>query len=112
MRQLSFIVVAIAVFVLVVGAVGVYAYDKTRDDTIAKGVSAGGVDLSGMHPAEAREALQRQLAEPLSKPIVAHFHGKRFKISAQRARVRVDVTQMVDRALAESRKGNLISRTT
>src|SRR4051812_20325911 len=112
MRQRSFIVVAIAVAVLVTGAVGVYAYDKTRDDVIAEGVKAGGVDLSGMHPAAAREALQRQLAAPLNKTVTVKYHGHRYRMSARRAKVSVDVNGMVDRALAESRKGNLISRTT
>jgi lipoprotein-anchoring transpeptidase ErfK/SrfK len=111
MRQRSFIVVAIAVTVLVLGAVGVYAYDKTRNDVIAEGVKAGGVDLSGMKPAAAREALQRQLAAPLNKPVVVKYHHHRYKMSAHRAQVKVDVDGMVDRALAESRKGNLISRT-
>src|SRR3712207_257638 len=112
MRQRSFIVVAIAVFFLVVGSVGVYAYDRTRDDVIAKGVSAGGVDLSGMKPAEAREALRRELAAPLQKPIVVRFHGKRYRLSARRAKVSVDVDRMVDEALARSREGNIVSRTT
>lgn len=112
MRQRSFIVVALAVALLVFGAVGVYAYDKTRDDVIAKGVTAGGVDISGMKPARAREELQAQLADPLNKPVVARYGGRRFRISARRARVQVDVDAMVERAVAESRKGNLISRTT
>jgi lipoprotein-anchoring transpeptidase ErfK/SrfK len=112
MRQRSFIVVAVAVAVLVLGAVGVYAYDKTRDDLIAKGVTAGGVDLSGLHPQAARDKLQRELANPLRKPIYVKYAGKRYKLSARKAAVRVDVDTMVDRALAESRKGNVVSRTT
>jgi lipoprotein-anchoring transpeptidase ErfK/SrfK len=112
MRQRSFIVVAIAVFVLVVGAVGVYAYDRTRDDVIAKGVSAGGVDLSGMHPAAARAALRRELAAPLNKPVVVRYHGHRYRLSARRAKVNVNVDQMVAQALDDSRKGNILSRTT
>ena len=112
MRQRSFIVVAIAVAVLVIGAVGVYAYDKTRDDLIANGVTAGGIDLSGMHPAEARAKLRSELAEPLGKPVVVRYAGHHYKLSARRARVHVDVTSMVDRALAESHRGNVLSRTT
>src|SRR3954469_7762357 len=112
MRQRSFIVVAIAVAVLVLGAVGVYAYDKTRDDLIAKGVTAGGVDLSGLHPQAARDRLQRELANPLRKPVVVKYAGHRYKLSAHRAAVHVDVDAMVDGALAESRKGNVVSRTT
>src|SRR5215210_4042784 len=112
MRQRSFIVVAIAVALLILGSVGVYAYDRTRDDVIGKGVSAGGVDLSGMSPAQARSALREQLAAPLRKPVVVRHSGKRYKLSARRARVSVDVEAMVRSALEESREGNLISRTT
>src|SRR3954454_9809624 len=112
MRQRSFIVVAVAVAVLVLGAVGVYAYDKTRDDLIAKGVTAGGVDLSGLHPQAAREKLQRELANPLRKPLYVKYAGTRYKLSARKAAVHVDVDTMVEHALAESRKGNVVSRTT
>src|SRR3954468_21604128 len=112
MRQRSFIVVAIAVAVLVLGAVGVYAYDKTRDDLIAKGVTAGGVDLSGLHPDAARQKLDRELAAPLRKPVLVRYAGHRYKLSARKASVRVDVDAMVDQALADSRKGNVVSRTT
>src|SRR3954451_6686386 len=112
MRQRSFIVVAIAVAVLVLGAVGVYAYDKTRDDLIAKGVTAGGVDLSGLHPQAARDKLQRELAGPLRKPVRVRYAGHSYKLSARKAAVRVDVDAMVDQALADSRQGNVVSRTT
>ena len=112
MRQRSFIVVAIAVAVLIIGAVAVYAYDKTRDDVIAKGVKAGGVDLSGMHPSEARDTLNRQLAAALKKPIFVKFHDDKFRLGARRAKVAVDVDRMVDEALEKSRDGNMLSRTT
>ena len=112
MRQRSFIVVAVAVVVLIVGAVGVYAYDKTRDDLIAKGVTAGGVDLSGLHPGEARVKLDQELAAPLRKPVTVRYAGHHYKLSARRAKVRVNVDEMVTRALEESRKGNVVSRTT
>jgi lipoprotein-anchoring transpeptidase ErfK/SrfK len=112
MRQRSFIAVAVAVAVLVLGAVGVYAYDKTRTDLIAKGVTAGGVDLSGLHPPKARETLQQQLAAPLQKPVTVRYAGHRYKLSARKAQVHVNVDLMVDQALQASRKGNLLSRTT
>jgi lipoprotein-anchoring transpeptidase ErfK/SrfK len=111
MRQRSFIALAIALAVLVVGAVGVYAYDKTRDDVIAKGVTAGGVDLSGMNPNEARETLRRELAAPLQKAVVVKYAGHRYKLSPARARVRVNTGDMVDQALDASHEGNLITRT-
>jgi lipoprotein-anchoring transpeptidase ErfK/SrfK len=110
MRQRSFIVVAIAITVLVVGAVGVYAYDKHREGVIAKGVTAGGVDLSGLHESAARAKLQRDLARPLSQPVFVQYHGKRYRLSPRRVHVRLDVDAMVRSALDASREGNLVSR--
>jgi lipoprotein-anchoring transpeptidase ErfK/SrfK len=112
MRQRSFIVVAIAVAILILGAVAVYAYDQTRDDVIAKGVKAGGIDLSGMHPDEAREALHRQLEAAVSKPVFVKYGDKRFRLGARRAKIKVDVDKMVDEALAQSHDGNMLTRTT
>jgi lipoprotein-anchoring transpeptidase ErfK/SrfK len=112
MRQRSFIVVAVAVAVLILGAVGVYAYDKTRDDVIAKGVNAGGVDLSGMHPSEAREALHRQLEAAIRKPVYVKYRDHKYRLGARRAKIKVDVDRMVDDALARSREGNMLTRTT
>ena len=111
MRQRSFIVLALALAVLVIGAVGVYAYDKTRDDVIAKGVTAGGVDLSGMNPNQARETLRRELAAPLQKSVVVKYAGHRYKLTPARAKVRVNTNQMVSQALDKSHTGNIISRT-
>jgi lipoprotein-anchoring transpeptidase ErfK/SrfK len=112
MRQRSFIVLAVALAILVVGAVGVYAYDKTREDVIAKGVTAGGVDLSGMSPAKARDTLQRELSDPLQKSVIVKYAGKRYKLSPAKAKVRIDSAGMVRQALAASQKGNILSRTT
>jgi lipoprotein-anchoring transpeptidase ErfK/SrfK len=112
MRQRSFIALALALTVLVVGAVGVYAYDKSRDDVIAKGVTAGGVDISGMNPNQARETLRRELAAPLQKAVVVKYAGHRYKLSPARAKVRVNTNDMVRQALDASHKGNIITRTT
>jgi lipoprotein-anchoring transpeptidase ErfK/SrfK len=112
MRQRSFIAVALAVALLILGAVGVYAYDKTNSDVLASGVTAGGVDISGLHPDKARAKLQRELAEPLQKALVVKYAGRRYKLSPSQAKVRVAVDQMVQQGLDASRKGNLISRTT
>src|SRR4051812_45097884 len=110
MRQRSFIAVAIAVAVLVVGAVGVYAYDKTQSDVIADGVTAAGVDLSGLHRDQARRKLSDELATPLNKPVVVHYAGRDYRMSARRAAVKVDVDAMADGALSESHKGSIVSR--
>jgi lipoprotein-anchoring transpeptidase ErfK/SrfK len=112
MRQRSFIVIAVLLAVLVVGAVGVYAYDSSHKDTIANGVTAGGVDISGMKPKAAQAKLDRELAAPLRKTVVVKFSHHRYKLTPEQAQVRVNTADMVHQAVEASRKGNIVSRTT
>jgi lipoprotein-anchoring transpeptidase ErfK/SrfK len=110
MRQKSFILVAALVLVLLVGAVAAYAYDSSRDDLIAKGVTIAGVDVGGMKVGEARRIVARELREPLERPISVVHSGRRFTLSAQDAGVHADVLGMVDEALAKSRDGSIFTR--
>jgi lipoprotein-anchoring transpeptidase ErfK/SrfK len=112
MRQRSFIVIAVVLAVFVLGAVAVYAYDSSHKDTIAKGVTAGGVDLSGMKPKAAQAKLDRELAAPLQKTVFVKFAHRRYKLTPEKAQVRVDTAGMVQEAVTASRKGNILSRTT
>jgi lipoprotein-anchoring transpeptidase ErfK/SrfK len=112
MRQKSFIFVAALLLVLVGGAVAAYAYDSSRDDTIAKGVTVAGIDVGGMRVSEAQAVIARELREPLERPIAVGYHGRHFRLSAQDAGVHADVAGMVDEALTKSRDGNIISRVT
>jgi lipoprotein-anchoring transpeptidase ErfK/SrfK len=110
MRQRSFILVAAVVAAMVFGTVAVYAYDRTREDRIAEGVTVAGIDVGGMSASDARQLLDDRLREPLAKPLVVRYKGERFRLSAERARLTIDAGGMVDEALEESRSGNLVSR--
>jgi hypothetical protein len=110
-RQKSFIVLAVFLLAMLGGAIGVYAYDASRDDLIADGVTVGGVKVGGMRASEARVAIENQLAEPLRKPVVITHGKRRFKLTAARARLRVAAERMVQEALEKSREGNVVSRT-
>ena len=110
MRHRSFILVAVLLLVLVGGAVAAYAYDSSRDDLIANGVTIAGVDVGGMRVDEARRVVVRQLKEPLEQPIAVVRAGKRFRLSAEDAGVKADVDAMVDEALEESRDGSIVTR--
>lgn len=96
---------------MLVGAIGVYAYDASRDDLIADGITVGGVQVGGMRASEARVAVDRQLARPLRKPLVVKHGDRRFRLTAARARLRVAAERMVQEALEKSREGNVLSRT-
>ena len=110
MRHRWFILVAVLLLALVGGAVAAYAYDSSRDDLIAKGVTIAGVDVGGMTTSEARSVVQRELQEPLEKPVAVKRGQTRFTLSAHDAGVKADVGGMVDEALEASRGGSIISR--
>jgi lipoprotein-anchoring transpeptidase ErfK/SrfK len=111
MRQRSFISLAAALAFLLIGAVAVYAYDSAQHDRIAKGVKAGGIDIGDMKTADARAKLRHQLAARVNRPLYAIYHGERFKLTAEEAKLRIDVRGMVAEALDKSRGGNPITRT-
>jgi lipoprotein-anchoring transpeptidase ErfK/SrfK len=92
------------------GEVAAYAYDSSRDDVIADGVTIAGVDVGGMKVGEARALVARELREPLERPISVVHAGQRFSLSARGAGIHADVAGMVDEALQRSRDGSIFSR--
>jgi len=102
--------VSIAVVLLVVAAVGAWAYDHSRRDTIADGVRVAGIDVGGMSAQKARVTLHEQLLGRLRHPVAAAYHSRRVVLSARRAGVAVNIERAVDAALARSRGGSFVSR--
>ena len=99
------------VLVLLVLAVGAYAYDSAQDGKIADGVTIGGVDVGGMDEAEARHAVQRELLAPLRHSLVVGYDGRRWSLEGRRLKVHADIGGAVEEALAKSRDGGLPGRT-
>jgi lipoprotein-anchoring transpeptidase ErfK/SrfK len=110
MRSRSFIAVAVVIVVLLAGAGAVLAYDSSQSQQIAKGITAGGVDIGGMSASQARARLRSVYSARLSHRIVLRYHGHRFVFSPRAAHVTVDVDQAVQDALARSRSDNLFVR--
>jgi lipoprotein-anchoring transpeptidase ErfK/SrfK len=110
MRHRWFILVAVVLLILIGGAVAAYAYDSSREDLIAEGVTIAGVDVGGMNRDEARALVRRELQEPLEQPISVVRGKTRFNLSAEDAGVKADVGGMVDEALRASRDGSIFSR--
>ena len=97
--------------ILALGVGGGYLYDAARADVVAAGVTVNGVDLGGLTPEEARTKLTRSVLGPMRRPVVVESGGRQFALSAQRARVAVNVDAMVNQAVSSSRDGNLLTRT-
>ena len=110
MRSKAFTFVAVLVVFLIAGSVAVYAYDSSRSDRIAEGVTIGGVPVGGLSADEARVKVRRQVARGLEQPIAVTYGKTRFTLSAEDAGVHADVGGMVDDAVAASRDGNVFAR--
>ncbi len=95
---------------MLAAAVGAYAWDNSRSDQIAEGITIGGVDVGGMTADQAREVVDAELVEPLQKHVTVDFEGVKYKLSPERLEVSSDVDGMVDRAIEESQDGGLPGR--
>jgi lipoprotein-anchoring transpeptidase ErfK/SrfK len=111
MRERPFLLVAVTTALMLMGAVAVYVYDRSRDDRVAAGIEVAGIEVGGLDADEARARLEREVAAPLRQPVVVRHGRMSLRLSAAAARVRTNVDGMVERALAESREGNVVSRT-
>jgi hypothetical protein len=110
-KRLPLFTAAALVLVVLGGAVAVWAYDRGREDLIAKGVRIAGVDVGGLRRDAATRLVQQRLDERIQRPIVVRADHRRFRMSAARAQVTTDVGGMVAEAIKESRQGNIITRT-
>jgi lipoprotein-anchoring transpeptidase ErfK/SrfK len=110
MRHRSFTLVVVLLLALAGGAVAAYAYDSSRDDMIAKGVTIAGVDVGGMRTDLAYRVVAQELKPALERPIHVTYKRERFTLAAEDAGVRADVRGMVDEALAASRDGSIVTR--
>jgi lipoprotein-anchoring transpeptidase ErfK/SrfK len=110
LRSRRAIVAAVVLALVLVGAIGAYAYDHSRRDTIADGIRVGGIDVGGLKLAAARARLERRLLGALRRPVLVTYHGRRFVLSARAAGVAVNVGGLVDQALARSRAGSFVTR--
>jgi lipoprotein-anchoring transpeptidase ErfK/SrfK len=109
-RTKSLILVAAVLAVLVVLGGVLYAYDHARANEIAPGVEVAGVPVGGMSVEQARARLEREIMRPLERPIVIHHDKKTWTLGPREARIRADLSAMVDQALAKSRSGDLFTR--
>ncbi|HEX4669813.1 MAG TPA: L,D-transpeptidase/peptidoglycan binding protein [Solirubrobacterales bacterium] len=104
------IAVIVAVLVVVVGVAGAYAYDSSQKDKIADGVHIAGVDVGGLSEDEATTLVRRRLLAPLRQSLRVSFDGQSWKLPGTRLKVRADVDQAVEEAVAESQEGGLPGR--
>ena len=99
--------VALGMLVVLLGAAvaSAYVYDHSQRDRLAAGVRIGGVDVSGLSRAAARERIVQGAVEPRRRTLSVRAHGHTFTLPASRSRITADVDVALDRALADRRRG-------
>lgn len=111
MRSRSVLVVSLALVLLLGVTGGVFAYDSSRKDTIAEGVSVGGVPLGGLTHVQARDRLEQDLLPRLKAPIIVNHDRSTWTLGAREARIATNLDVLVDDAVRRSRDGNILVRT-
>ena len=95
---------------LTAGGAYAYYFDSTRTNVIAVGVQIAGVDVGGLHAAEARQLLAGRLAERLRRPVTIVSGSHRLTVHPKQVGLRVDIARMVAAAVQASRSGSLAHR--
>ncbi|WCB93774.1 hypothetical protein DSM104299_02490 [Baekduia alba] len=96
---------------LVAAAAAVVIYDHGQEDKIGKGVTIGGVDVSGMKRDAAEAKLRREILDPLNQTVTVDHGNQRWSLSAREAKVATNLDATVEDALERSREGNIVKRT-
>ena len=111
MRRSSLIIAAVAVVLVLVCTGSVVAYDSSRSDTIARGVTVGPVDVGGLTVQAARQKVRDGLVAPLRKRLVLLAGEREFPLTAREAHLEADLDAMVSEALQRGREGSIVTRT-
>jgi hypothetical protein len=101
---------AVCGIALTAGGAYAYYFDSTRTDVIAVGVQIAGIDVGGLHAAEARQLVEGRLVQRLREPVHIVYGSRRFTVQPTQAGLHVDVAKMVDAAVRTSRSGGLAHR--
>lgn len=92
-------------------AAAIVVYDHGQQDKIGKGVSIGGVDVSGLKRDAAEAKLRREILAPLNREITVDHGSRRWRLTAREAKVATNLDATVTDALERSREGNVLKRT-
>jgi len=108
-RRIPAVLAVLAVLLAAAGGSLAWA-DHKASSRLADGVSVAGVDVGGLTQDAAVAKLERVLGEPAQRTLRVKADGRTFRLSAERAGMRLALAEAVGRAYEESRGGSLPQR--
>jgi lipoprotein-anchoring transpeptidase ErfK/SrfK len=111
MRTRLIVLAAFLALLVVGGAAGVYAYDRSKRDLIAEGVKVNNVPIGDLTPAQAERKLSATLLAPLDRPVKVRYKGRDFTLTPKQAAIGIDIRGSVAKALERSQQGSMFTRT-
>jgi lipoprotein-anchoring transpeptidase ErfK/SrfK len=87
-----------------------FAYDRSQSETIADGVTIGGVNVGGLDAQAAERRVRRQLLAPLKHSLRVGYDGESWKLTGKRLKVHADLEAAAQDALDTSRDGGFPAR--
>ncbi len=106
----SRVLLAAAAALVLVAAAALLAYDASRGDRVADGITVAGVDVGGMSEAQARDALRSRLAHAFSEPVAARWHDRTWRLGVERAGAQLDAAATARAAVQRGRRSNPFGR--
>ena len=96
---------------LAAASVGALAWaDGSAADKLPAGAKVSGVDVGGLTQEEALYRANRRVAALIMRPVHVRLGDKRYTLTAEQARVRVDVSRPIARLYAQGREGSFLER--
>lgn len=105
-------IILVVAVVALVGALagGAFAYEQSREDVIADGITIGGIDVGGLDATAARQKVSSGLDAQLRRPVVVQSLRSRLTFDRDAFGVRADVDGAIREALARSTRGSFVTR--
>jgi lipoprotein-anchoring transpeptidase ErfK/SrfK len=110
LRSKPFIAAAAVLAVLILVAGAVVVVDGMHRDRIANGVRVGGIDVGGMKADAARARLRATILAGLNRPITVSYDARSWRLTAHEAQIAANLDATVDKALARSHQGSIVTR--
>ncbi len=105
------IIVAVVLATLAAASVGALAWaDGSAADKLPSGAMVSGVDLGGLTEEEAIYRAKRRVAALILRPVHVRLGEKRYTLTPEQARVRVDISRPIARLYSQGRKGSFVER--